>query len=259
MYTYCNRCTEFARIFTQCTRIQDLRYAGNRAQRDGSDLLASVLNSSLGNGLNLNLKKLDLYDCAFKTNASHQALFRVLVFAKSLTYLDLGGCGLEDAGVKEVCLALTHGCSILEHLDLSGNDVKRYGAEHIASYICKKGRNLKTLRLEDNKLSCEGAVAIASAFHGREDVPNIEEIQLNICMIGAIGARALIEAFGPNGKNTPNLKHIFLNGNFFADDVLSEVEVAFGQRLGKMDENVSDGDADDELSDLAEEMESLIV
>ena len=259
MYTYCNRCTEFARIFTQCTRIQDLRYAGSRAQRDGSDLLASVLNSSLGNGRNLNLKKLDLNDCAFTTDASHQALFRVLVFAKSLTYLDLGGCGLEDAGVKEVCLALTHGCSILEHLDLSGNEVKRYGAEHIASYICKKGGNLKTLRLEENELSCEGVVAIASAFHGREDVPNIEEIQLNICMIGAIGARALIEAFGPNGKNTPNLKHIFLNGNFFADDVLSEVEVAFGQRLGKMDENVSDGDADDELSDLAEEMESLIV
>ena len=74
-------------------------------------------------------------------------------------------------------------------------------------------------------LTSKGVQLIASAFCANESGHSFEEIQLNNCIIY----------------------------------VLSKVEVAFGQRLGKMDENVSDGDADDELSDLAEEMESLIV
>ena len=254
MYTNRDRCREFARIFEKCTRIEDLKFAGVRALRVGSDIIASVLAASLGEGRNPNLTKLDLHDCKFTNNASHDALFRALGSARSLSYLDLGNCDLEDDGIMKVCHALFASNTTLELLDLSGNSVTRHGAKHIAEYVRENGGNLKILRLEDNyELTSKGVVAIASAFRGSEDGYSIEEIQLNSCMIGAIGARALIDAFGPNGKDLPNLKHIFLNGNSFADDVLSEVEVAFDHRLGEMDDNDSDGDADDELSDDEEE------
>ena len=202
------------------------------------------------------MRKLDLRDNFFQSKASHEALFRALQAVTSLSYLDLGGCELEDDGIKKVCHALFACSSTLEHLDLSGNEVTKYGAKHIADYIRDCGGNLKILRLEDNlELTSKGVVIIASAFRGSEDGHNIEEIQLNKCMIGAIGARALIDAYGPNGKDLPKLKNIFLNDNSFSDDILSELEVAFGYRLGELNENDSDGDADDELSDDEEEDE----
>ena len=229
--------------------IQDLKFAGTRALRVGSDIIASVLAASLGEGRNPNLTKLDLHDCKFTNNASHEALFRALGAAMSLSYLDLGNCDLEDDGIKKVCHALFASNTTLEHLDLSGNGVTRHGAKHIAEYVRENGGNLKVLRLEGNlDLTSRGVVAIASAFRGREVGHSIEEIQLNSCMIGAIGARALIEAFGPNGNDMPNLNHIYLNDNSFADDVLSEVEVAFGHKLGEMDDNDSDGDEDENIS-----------
>jgi len=236
--------------------MEDLRFSGTRPTPVGSDLVASVLDASLSEGHNLYLMKLDLRDNFFQSKASHEALFRALQASTSLAYLDLGGCELEDDGIKKVCHALFACSSTLEHLDLSGNEVTRHGAKHIADYIRDCGGNLKTLCLEDNlELTSKGAVIIASAFRGSEDGHNIEEIQLNKCMIGAIGARALIDAFGPNGKDLPKLKHIFLNENSFSDDILSELQVAFNYRLGELDLNDSDGDADDELSEDEEEEE----
>ncbi len=220
----------------------------------GSDLVASVLDASLSEGHNLNMRKLDLRDNFFQSKASHEALFRALQAVTSLSYLDLGGCELEDAGIKKVCHALFACRLTLEHLDLSGNEVTKHGAKHIADYIRDCGCNLKTIRLEDNlELTSKGVAIIASAFRGSEDGHNIEEIQLNKCMIGAIGARALIAAFGPNGNNLPMLRNIFLNDNSFSNDILSELQVAFDYRLGELNDNDSDGDADDELSEDEEE------
>lgn len=257
-----DRATAFVKIFERCTKMEDLRFAGNRPTSKGSDLVASVLDASLCIGLHQNLKKLYLSDNEFKSKISRMELFRVLILAKSLTFLDLGGCDLEDDGIKDVCLALTHGHLILEHLDLSGNEITKHGAKHIADYIRENGGELKTLRLEDNlELTSTGVVIIASALHGSEDGRSIEEIKLNGCMMGAIGARALIDAYGPDGKNLPKLKNINLDDNSFANNVLSELMLAFDHKLGTFDLNDPDGDVDDEdeLSDLAEGMVSLLV
>lgn len=235
--------------------MEDLRFSGTRAGKAGSDIIASVLDAFLGAGNNPNLRKLDLYDNTFSSTASHEALFRALGSTTSLSHLNLGDCDLEDDGVKKVCHALFECDSNLEHLDLSGNVVTRRGAKHIADYIRDCGGKLKTLRLENNELTSKGVELIAAAFRGSEDGHSIEELQLNNCMVGAIGARALIDAFGPNGKDLPKLNNIFLNGNSFAGDVLSELEVAFDFRLGELEDNDSDGDADDDLSDDEEEEE----
>ncbi|KAL3756859.1 hypothetical protein ACHAWU_005121 [Discostella pseudostelligera] len=244
-------CTQFARIFQNCTRMEDLRFSSTRAGEAGSDIIASVLDASLGAGNNPRLRKLDLCDNTFSSTASHVASFRALVSTTCLSHLNLGDCGLGDDGVRQICRALCECDSNLEHLDLSGNNVTRCG--DIADYIRDCGGKLKTLRLEENGLTSKGVKLIAAAFRGSEDGHSIEELQLNNCMVGAIGARALIDAFGPNGKDLPKLNNIFLNGNSFAGDVLSELEVAFDFRLGELEDNDSDGDADDDLSDDEEE------
>jgi hypothetical protein len=51
------------------------------------------------------------------------------------------------------------------------------------------------------------------------------------------------------------LKHIFLNENSFSDDILSELKVTFDYRLGDLDLNDFNSDADDKLSEDEEEEE----
>ena len=227
----------------------DIRFSSTRTGKEGSDILASVLDASIAEGHNLNLVKLDLCGNNFANKSSHEALFRALGTTTSLTYLDLCDCDLEDDGVKKICHALFECDSALEYLDLSGNGVEKRGAKHIADYLRDCGGKLKVLHLEDNELTSKGVESIAAAFHSSDDGHSIEVIKMNTCEIGAIGARALIDAFGPDGKDLPNLKNIFLNGNSFTEDVLGELEAAFDDRLGEMDDNDSDGEADDNLSD----------
>lgn len=248
-------CKEMARVIEKSTRLVDLRFSSTRAGKAGSDIIASALDASLAEGHNLKLQHLDLCDNVFTNKASYEALFRLLGRTSVLTYLDLRDCELEDDGVKKVCHALFECDSALEHFDLSGNSIEKGGAKHIADYIRDCGGKLKKLNMEDNELTSKGVVTIAAAFHSSEDGHSVEEIQLNTCLVGAIGARALIDAFGPDGKDLPNLKKIYLNGNSFTEDIVGELEVAFDDRLGELDDNDSDGDADDDLSEDEEEEE----
>ena len=241
-------CTEFVRILDKSTRLVDIRFSSTRAGRAGSTVVASALDAALASGRNLDLEKLDLCDNNFGDNASHEALFRALGATKCLTYLNLRDCELEDDGIKKVCHALFESDSALEHLDLSGNDATRRGAKHIADYIRDCQGRLRVIRMEDNEMTSKGVELIAAAFHGSEDGAAIEEIQLNCNMIGAIGAQALIDAFGPEGKDLPNLKKILLDGNSFTESVVVELEAAFQDKLGEMEDNDSDGEADDDLS-----------
>lgn len=239
----------------KCTKLEDIRFSGTRARTEGSDIVASALDASLAQGHHPKLARLDFCDNLFRNKSSHEALFRALGVTTCLTYLDLRDCELENDGVKKVCHALFESDSALEYLDLSGCSVEKQGAKHIADYIRDCGGKLRVLNLDDNELTSKGVVSIAAAFHGSEDGHSIEEIRMDSCTIGAIGARALIDAFGPDGKDLPNLKKMFLNGNSFAEDVMGELEVAFNDRLGEFDDNDSDGDADDDLSEDEEDEE----
>mmetsp|Transcript_9838 Transcript_9838/g.14691 ORF Transcript_9838/g.14691 Transcript_9838/m.14691 type:complete len:481 (-) Transcript_9838:38-1480(-) len=242
-------CRQFARILEKSSKLTDIRFSSTRAGRDGSDIVASALDVALEEGRNANLEKLDLCDNNFGNKASQDALFRALGCTASLSYLDLRDCELELVGIKKIIRALVESGSALEHLDLSGNAVERRGAKQIADYIRDSGGKLKVLCLDDNDLTSKGVVHIASAFHGSGDGHAIERLQLNSTECGAIGARALIDAFGPDGKDLPNLTKICLDGNSFKEDIVGELEVAFDNKLVEMEENDSDGEADDDLSD----------
>eukprot|EP00804_Cyclotella_cryptica_P025796 CCRYP_002676-RA/>CCRYP_002676-RA protein AED:0.00 eAED:-0.00 QI:0/-1/0/1/-1/1/1/0/476 len=247
-------CREFARILEKSKELVDVRFSSTRAFKEGTDIFACALDACMTDGRNPNLQKLDLCDNNFVNKASQEALFRALGATKHLTYLNLSDCELGDDGVKKVCHALFESDSQLEHLDLSANELTRRGAKHIADYI-RDCEALKVLRMEDNEITSKGVVQIAAAFHVGEDGSTIEELQLNSNAIGTIGARALIDAYGPDGKDMPNLKSIFLNNNSFTGDVVAELEAAFGDKLAEMDENDSDGEADDDLSSDDEEDE----
>jgi Ran GTPase-activating protein 1 len=248
-------CKEFSRILEKSKHLTDIRFSSTRARSEGTDIFASALDASLASGCNNNLVRLDLCDNSFVSKSSQEALFRALGSTKCLTYLNLSDCDLGDEGVKKVCHALFDSDSSLEHLNLSANDVTRRGAKHIAEYI-RDCEGLKVLRMEDNELTSKGAELIAQAFHIGDDGSAIEEIQLTGNSIGTIGARALIDAAGPDGKDMPNLKMVLLNNNSFNAEVLSELEAAFREKLGELDENDSDGEADDELSSDEEEEDS---
>ena len=107
---------------------------------------------------------------------------------------------------------------------------------------------MKVLRLNDNEMTSRGAVHIAAAFHGSEDGHSIQVLEMDSCLIGAIGARALIDANGPEGEDLPNLKKISLNGNSFTEEVLGELEVAFDVKLGEMDDNDDNTEAGQGMS-----------
>eukprot|EP00985_Skeletonema_marinoi_P020965 scaffold12616_cov199-Skeletonema_marinoi.AAC.1 len=239
-------CRQFARILEKSSKLTDIRFSSTRAGRDGSDIVASALDVALEEGRNANLEKLDLCDNNFGNKASQDALFRALGCTASLSYLDLRDCELEDDGVKKVCHALVGSDSALEHLDLSGNTVEHRGAKQIANYIRDSGGKLKGLCLDDNDLKSKGVVHIASAFHGSGDGHAIERLQLNFTACGAIGARALIEAFGPGGKSGAELTKICLDGNYFKEDVVGELGHAFNDVLVEMEDNNSDGEEEDD-------------
>lgn len=240
-------CKEFARILEKSKELEDIRFSSTRARKEGTDIFVSALDSCLADGRNPNLTRLDLCDNNFVNKSSQEALFRALAGTKNLTYLNLSDCELGDDGVKKVCHALFDSDSSLEHLNLSANELTRRGAKHIAEFI-RDCEALKILRLEDNELTSKGIVHLAKAFHIGDDGSAIEEIQLIGNSIGTIGARALIDAAGPDGKDMPNLKSILLNQNSFNSDVIGELETAFQDKLGELDENDSDGEADDDMS-----------
>jgi Ran GTPase-activating protein (RanGAP) involved in mRNA processing and transport len=50
-------------------------------------------------------------------------------------HLDLKLCKIGDNGVKKVCHPLFESDSELELIDLSGNDLTRRGAKHIADFV----------------------------------------------------------------------------------------------------------------------------
>lgn len=158
--------------------MEDLQFGSICPTIAGSDIIALALDTSLSEGNNPNLWKLDLHDLHFESNASHEALFRALGSARSLRHLDLSDCEMGDGGIKKVCHALSVSQSLLGHLDLSGNDVTRHGAKDIADYIHDCRGNLKTalmeLCLESCNLDDVGACFIVMALAGYSSLKELD-------------------------------------------------------------------------------------
>jgi len=235
-------CMAFAQILSKCTnKLEDIRFSGTRAGREGSLLISSAL-ENLGQGI-INLKNLDLADNSFGSHGG-SLLAKALRRCVNLTSLNLRDCVLEDDATGEVCRAVWTSDAPLEFLDLSGNEITKKGAKSIAELIEENESNLRVLHCEENEMTSKGVSYIAAALGG-----HIEEIRLGSNECGNVAASAVMTAYGENGSGMPNLKSIHLDYNMFSKDTVKELIECFGDKLPEMEDNVDDDDVDDNLSE----------
>lgn len=241
-------CRAFARIISKCTdKLQDIRFSGTRAGREGSLFISSSL-EALGDKI-FNLKYLDLADNSFGSDGG-ATLAKALRRCVNLTYLNLRDCVLEDDATGEVCRALWTADAPLERLDLSGNEISRKGAKAIAELLEETQSTLTLLHCEENEMTSKGVSYIAAAL-GK----NIQEVRFGFNECGSIGAQALITAYGEGGQGWPALKSIALDGNMFPETDVEQLQECFGNKLQEMEDNDDEDDVDDNLSEDSEESE----
>lgn len=235
-------CRAFARIISKCSdKLEDIRFSGTRAGREGSLFISSSL-ENLGDRI-INVRNLDLADNSFGLDGG-STLAKALRRCINLTTLNLRDCVLEDDATGLVCRALWTADAPIEKLDLSGNEVSRKGAKAIAELLEDCQSTLKVLHCEENEMTSKGVAYIAGSFG-----PKLEEIRLGFNECGSIGAMALVTACGENGEGLPALNSIALDGNMFPESDVGQLEDAFGDKLEQMEDNDDEGDADDDLSE----------
>lgn len=239
-------CRAFARILSRCSAdLEDVRFSGTRAGREGSLIVSSAL-ENLGQNI-INLRRLDLADNSFGSDGG-STLAKALRRCVSLTRLNLRDCVLEDDAAGEVCRAVWTADAPLEMLDLSGNEITGKGAKSIAELIEENGSTLCVLHCEENEMTSKGVSYVAGAIGVA-----IEEIRLGSNECGSVAAAALMTAYGDDGTGMPALKAIHLDNNMFPEDTVKELEACFGDKLVEMEDNIDDEDVDDNLSEDEEE------
>ena len=235
-------CRAFARIISKCTdKLEDIRFSGTRAGREGSLFISSSLDN-LGTKI-INLKYLDLADNSFGLEGG-SILAKALRRCVNLVCLNLRDCVLEDDATGSVCRALWSADAPLEQLDLSGNEITKKGAKSIAELLEESQETMKVLHCEENELTSKGVAYIAGALG-----PHYEEIRLGFNECGSIGAQALITSCGENGEGIPELKSISLDGNMFPESDVKQLITCFGDKLDEMEDNDDEDDVDEELSE----------
>jgi len=239
-------CRAFARIISKCTdKLEDVRFSGTRAGREGSLFISSSL-EKLGDKI-VNLKYLDLADNSFGLEGG-STLAKCLRRCANLTNLNLRDCILEDDATGKVCRALWASDAPLEKLDLSGNELSKKGARSIADFLEESQGTLKILHCEENELTSKGVAYIAGALG-----QNLEDIRLGFNECSSIGAVALMTAYGNNGEGMPSLKTISLDGNAFLPSDVDQLSKTFGDILENMEDNDEDGGEDHDLSEDSED------
>ena len=169
-------------------------------------VFAEILGGNSSGTVNTTLENVDLSKCSIKpVEAQHlaQALC-VNTSVKTLKLRDnplgcegakaiaemLGGNGAESSGIVN---------TTLEHVDLSLCRIGPVGAKHLAQALCVN-TSVKTLKLRDNPLGVDGAIALAEMLEGNgaESSGNVnttlEHVDLNHCRIGPLGAHYLAQA-----------------------------------------------------------------
>jgi len=244
-------CQAFARILSTCSEtLEDIRFSGTRAGREGSLWISKAL-EQLG-GKIIHLKYLDLADNTFGTEGG-SILAKALRRCVSLQRLNLRDCVLEDEATSVICRALWAADAPMEILDLSGNEITKHGAKAIAELLQDTQSTLKIFHCEENEMTSKGVVSIASALGGV-----LEELRLGFNECGSMGANALVTANGEDGDGMPSLQKIFLDGNMFPEKDVAQLTESFGDKLEEMEDNDDEGDADDELSESEDDEEDEV-
>jgi Ran GTPase-activating protein (RanGAP) involved in mRNA processing and transport len=130
----------------------------------------------------------------------------------------------------------------LESLQLPQNEVtKTTVSRAIVALVQNNITTLKILNLSENELKNVGVERLMEVFKGGKKAV-LEVLKFEENEIGTRGAMALIA----NVEMFPNLKELYLDSNFFSNEVVERLQEAFGDKLMEMENN---GNEDDEEED----------
>ncbi|KAI0497034.1 hypothetical protein KFK09_023362 [Dendrobium nobile] len=226
-------------VLKRSPHIEDFRCSSTRVGSEGGIALAEAL------GTCTNLKKLDLRDNIFGVEAGI-ALSATIEKYGGLTELYLSYLNLEDEGAISIFDALRKSDSLLEILEIAGNDITAKAALHLTAYLAAKP-TLKKLSLSENDLKDEGAVLIGTVL--KDSNPQLKELDFSTNAVKRVGARCLAQAVV---TNKPDFVLLNIDGNAISEEGIDEVKeiLKSGKKsanvLGPLDENDPEGGEDDE-------------
>jgi Ran GTPase-activating protein 1 len=235
-------------IVARCRKLESFRYEGCRPQPEGCQFIANgLLDFSC---VSDSLQRLRL-EGSYNKDVDLDpigALLKAIRNSPNLKHIMLYDAALEHLGTKLVCRALMR--HKLESLQLPQNEVtKTTVSRAIVALVQNNITTLKILNLSENELKNVGVERLMEVFKGGKAV--LEVLKLEENEIGTRGAMALIA----NVEMFPNLKKLYLDSNFFSDEVVEQLQEAFGDKLMEMENNgdEDDGEEDDDDEDDEEE------
>jgi hypothetical protein len=173
------------------TTITSLKLSANCLGDDGARAISSILaaNSTL-RSLNIHFNSIGPSGLASMFSTS----------VTSITRLELPHNQLGDPGAAIVAEILRR-CSFLEHLDLQSNQITALGVTDIANALSNS--SLKSLRLDRNAVSDDGATALASSIAG---LTSLKLLGTHICDDG-------VHAIVSKAQQHSNLTELDLGDN----------------------------------------------
>uniref|UniRef100_A0A3P8ZCG0 B30.2/SPRY domain-containing protein n=1 Tax=Esox lucius TaxID=8010 RepID=A0A3P8ZCG0_ESOLU len=164
-------------------RLEVLRLSGCGITKEGCASLVSALKSNPSH-----LKELDL-----SYNQPEDSVKQLSALVEDpqcrLEALRLSGCGITKKGCASLVSALKSNPSHLKELDLSNNDLKDTGVEHLTVMLTDPQCRLETLRLSGCLVTEEGCASLVSAL--KSNPSHLKELDLSYNHPGDSGVRLL--------------------------------------------------------------------
>ncbi len=205
------------------------------------------------------LRALDVGRNSADDNAAGAFALSLMHPQNQLQFLGLAGhasgTGISDVGAIRLAAALGHPThNQLQVLDLSGNLIRRHGAQALATSLKLPQNRLTSLALSGNRLGAAGSDALAEALEhphcklttlelGGNEIGSLgaqrlahalehtlphpcrlQKLDLNRNRIGNDGARALARAL--RGNPASPLRVLDLSGNWISPEVRKELQAA---------------------------------
>ncbi|GMH57611.1 hypothetical protein TrRE_jg12927 [Triparma retinervis] len=208
-------CREWAAIIAgQSTpgMMEDIRFSGTRAGKEGSVCIAKALEDKLQ--VFNNLRKLDLADNTFSEGEGGDAIasfFSKGSFGK-LEYLNLRDCAMGDKVGKEVLAGLKGNTGALKVLDLSGNDLtgEEGGAQAARELIVANKSTLLEVYVDEQELGSRGLKQVLQGAKACEGLGVFSCVSVEAA---GSGGRKLLEVMGGMGCK------VKADGNGFSGEI----------------------------------------